>query len=106
MGKKGKKAIFSLGPNGPILQIFLVVQYLVGSLKIPLDGSNNLIFLDQVKKHCEHSFIHSYHPPPLRGLLVARDLLAGVATAMPPLLVATRANLDTEASIFSENAES
>ena len=37
---------YSLGPNGPILQIFLVVQYSLGSLKIPLDGSNNLIFLD------------------------------------------------------------
>ena len=53
MRKNEKKSIFSLGPNGPILQIFLVVQYLVGSLKIPLDGSNNLIFLDQVKGHCE-----------------------------------------------------
>ena len=52
MRKNEKKSIFSLGPNGPILQIFLVVQYLVGSLKMPSDGSNNLIFLDQVKKHC------------------------------------------------------
>ena len=52
MRKNEKKSIFSLGPNGPILQFFLVVQYLVGSLKIPSDGSNNLIFLDQVKKHC------------------------------------------------------
>ena len=25
---------------------------MVGSLKIPSDGSNNLIFLDQVKRHC------------------------------------------------------
>ena len=32
--------------------LVLVVQYLVGSLKIPLNGSNNLIFLDQVKRHC------------------------------------------------------
>ena len=53
MRKNEKKSIFSLGPNGPILQIFLVVQYLVGSLKIPSDGSNNLIFLDRVKKSCE-----------------------------------------------------
>ena len=52
MRKNEKKSIFSLGPNGPILQIFLVVQYLVGSLKIPSDGSNNLIFLDQAKRHC------------------------------------------------------
>ena len=52
MRKNEKKSIFSLGPNGPILQNFLVVQYLVGSLKIPSDGSNNLIFLDQVKRHC------------------------------------------------------
>ena len=52
MRKNEKKLIFSLGPNGPILQIFLVVQYSVGSLKIPSDGSNNLIFLDQVKRHC------------------------------------------------------
>ena len=50
--KNEKKSIFSLGPNGPILQIFLVVQYLVGSLKMPSDGSNNLIFLDRVKEHC------------------------------------------------------
>ena len=47
-----KKSIFSLGPNGPILQIFMVDQYLVWSLKMRSDGSNNLIFLDQVKKHC------------------------------------------------------
>ena len=53
MRKNEKKSIFSLGPNGPILQIFLVVQYLVGSLKISSDGSNNLIFLDQVKRHCD-----------------------------------------------------
>ena len=26
---------------------------MVGSLKIPSDGSNNLIFLDRVKKSCE-----------------------------------------------------
>ena len=52
MRKNEKKSIFSVGLNGPILQNFLVVQYLVGSLKIPSDGSNNLIFLDQVKKHC------------------------------------------------------
>ena len=55
MRKNEKKSIFSFGPNGPILQNFLVVQYLVGSLKIPSDGSNNLIFLDQVKRHCVKS---------------------------------------------------
>ena len=55
MRKNEKKLIFSLGPDGPILQFFLVVQYSVGSLKIPSDGSNNLIFLDQVKKSCELS---------------------------------------------------
>ena len=32
----------------------MVVQHLVGSLKMPSDGSNNLIFLDQVKRHCAH----------------------------------------------------
>ena len=53
MRKNEKKSIFSLGPNSPILQIFLVVQYSVGSLKIPSDGSNNSIFRDQVKKHCD-----------------------------------------------------
>ena len=52
MRKNEKKSIFSLGPNGPILQIFLVVQYSVGSLRLPSDGS--IIFLDQVKKHCEY----------------------------------------------------
>ena len=56
MRKNEKKSIFSLGPNGPILQIFLVVQYLVGSLKIPSDGSKNLISLDQVKKSCDICF--------------------------------------------------
>ena len=45
--RKNEKSILSLGPNGPILQNFLV-----GSLKMPSDGSNNLIFLDQVKRHC------------------------------------------------------
>ena len=53
MRNNEKKSIFSLGPYGLILQIFLVVQYLVGSLKIPSNGSNNLIFLDQVKRHCD-----------------------------------------------------
>ena len=52
MRNNEKKSIFSLGPYGLILQIFLVVQYLVGYLKISSDGSNNLIFLDQVKRHC------------------------------------------------------
>ena len=63
MRKNEKKSIFSLGPNGPILQIFLVVQYLVGSLKMPSDGSNNLIFLDRVKEHCEqqHRCHHHHH---------------------------------------------
>ena len=55
-----KKSIFSLGPNGPILQIFLVVQYLVRSLKMPSDGSNNLIFLDRVKEHCVHKLKWSF----------------------------------------------
>ena len=45
-----KKSIFSLSPNGLILPIFLVVQYLVGSLKIPADGSNNLIFLTGLRR--------------------------------------------------------
>ena len=62
MRKNEKKSIFSLGPNGPILQIFLVGQYLVGSLKMPSDGSNNLIFLDRIKEHCEEA-----HTNTLRG---------------------------------------
>ena len=65
-----------------------------------------MITRNVISRYSTVSFTLTYHPPPLRGLLVARDLLAGVATAMPPLLVATRANLDTEASILSENAES
>ena len=53
---KISKNYFSLGPNGRILKIFLVVQFLGYYLKIFLDCSNNLFLLDQVKRRCELIF--------------------------------------------------
>ena len=87
MRKNEKKSIFSLGPNGPILQIFLVVQYLVGSLKIPSDGSNNLIFLDQVKKHCDVVDAGTKQKPCCRCWFLSDPIIPNIALSCQSLTV-------------------